>query len=218
MFGMSNTGNALKGSPFEVFLFLERARKPKSARVGRSACLEGDGTRWQKPHAADRQGDARREQAAEGADQDWLRRPTPPRVRSWPNRIRTTTRREGQGLRLRDHWTLSDPEATWRADQDRWARLPATGRVLARWPAERRLNTQPGRRGDPRSVASARRRRQQPGVGPASTQRLLAAPRHALPRQDLVEPCLLPVVIDAQIRRWRPPRRRSPSIGGDHHI
>lgn len=63
MFGMSNTGNALKGSPFEVFLFLERARKPEGARVGRSACSEGDGTRRQKPRAADRQGDARREQA-----------------------------------------------------------------------------------------------------------------------------------------------------------
>jgi hypothetical protein len=42
MFGMPNAENALKGSPFEVFLFLERARKPEGARVGRF-CVLGEG-------------------------------------------------------------------------------------------------------------------------------------------------------------------------------
>lgn len=213
---MSNTGNALKGSPFEVFLFLERARKPEGARVGRSACLEGDETRRQKPRAADRQGDARREQAAEGAGQDWQRRATPPRERSWPDRIGLQ-----RALKAEDYVCeiIAPPQIPKRPG----VRIKTDGRdclqlaECSRWTTERRLDARPGRRSDPGSAASARRPSTAectPGINSkasccATTFATPARPRGAWPTTGGCR---------HSISTLAPPRRRSQSIGGDHHV
>ena len=92
-----------------------------------------------------------------------------------------------RGYQLPGDCAVVDSEACGRSGQDRPSRWLAPGRARACRRIARGVDSGSGRRGDSRLGPCARGCGQRPYPGTAATQRLPAAPRRALCRQDLVE-------------------------------